>query len=112
MQNITDVLEELTIEKESEFKYLINQTDFTDKAKTLIQFLHNRIIDLERKEKKTKSLQDQKCSVLAKSHFTPKYTTINQNYKKTNRQQDNGKTFITGMSLAEQKAQEFNRKKY
>ncbi len=118
MQNISDALEQLTIEKNTEFTFLINKTNFSEEAKHVIHFLHDRIIDLERQEKKSKSLQDQKSSVLAKSHFTPKYATINQNYRKTNlgnkhqNHADNGKAFITGMSLAEQKAQEFNRKKY
>lgn len=113
MQNISDVLEELTVEKETEFSYLINKTNFSYEAKQVIKFLHNRIIDLERQEKKKKTLQDQKQNVLAKSYFTPEYTSINNNYKiQSNKKltHTDKKGYITGMSLAEQKAQEFNRK--
>ena len=116
MQNISDALEDLTLEKETEFTFLINKTNFSHEAKQVINFLHNRIIDLERKEKKNTFLETQKHNALAKSFFTPNYAEINNNYMRhtTAKQHKNdekvGKKFITGMSLAEQKAQEFNRK--
>lgn len=113
MQNICDALEDLTIEKETEFTYLINKTNFSDEAKQIIRFLHNRIIDLERKEKRKTTLETQKHNSLAKSFLTPTYASINNNYIKN--KQENGLSqskMITGISLAEQKAREFNRKTY
>ena len=113
MQNICDALEDLTVEKETEFTYLINKTNFSNEAKQVIQFLHNRIIDLERLEKRKTTLETQKHDVLAKSLFTPNYASIHNNYVKTKQKNSaNQSKMITGMSLAEQKAREFNRNNF
>ena len=69
MQNISDALEDLTLEKETEFTFLINKTNFSHEAKQVINFLHNRIIDLERKRKKNTFLETQKHNALAKKFF-------------------------------------------
>jgi len=112
MQNISDVLEKLTLEKETEFNYYISKTNFSHEAKQLVTILHNRIMELERKEKKNTSLQEQKNTVLGNSYFTPEYKSINNNYKIQPQKEhtSSGKGYVTGMSLAEQKAQEFNRR--
>ena len=113
MQNICDALEDLTVEKETEFTYLINKTNFSDEAKQVIQFLHNRIIDLERTEKRKTTLETQKHNSLARSFLTPSYASINNNYIKN--KQKNGLSqskMVTGMSLADQKAREFNRNNF
>lgn len=111
MQSISDALEDLTLEKETEFTYLINKTNFSNEAKQVINFLHNRIIDLERTEKRKTTLETQKNNALSKSFLTPDYAAINNNYIKHTTLQ-NQKKNITGMSLAEQKALEFKRNTY
>ncbi|MAD25048.1 MAG: hypothetical protein CMO44_12835 [Verrucomicrobiales bacterium] len=111
MENITDYIEELSIQKDTEFNLLIDKTNFSDDAKTLIKHLHNRILHLEKSQQKNISLSQQKEGMLGRSQFVPTYNDIDTHY--SNHKQNNQtkrKGFMTGMSLAEQKAQEFNRR--
>ena len=106
---ISDHLESYRLEKDVKFNMLIDKTDFADEAKDLILELHSRLLDLEVKSCKSKLQDTEKTSLLHCSSDAPSYSSIKTKVKSRSFNIDKKKGFLDSVSLAEQKAQEFNR---
>tara|TARA_B100000902_G_C27102765_1_gene809643 strand:+ start:288 stop:626 length:339 start_codon:yes stop_codon:yes gene_type:complete len=106
---ISDHLESYRLEKDVKFNMLIDKTDFSDEAKDLISELHSRLLDLELKSCKSKIQDSEKTSLLHSSSDAPSYSSIKTKIKSRTYDMDKKKGFLDSVSLAEQKAKEFNR---